>query len=93
MDDEPAPVSIWLPYLAEVVGAKAPLRVPRWVGRLTAGQAATQWMTEARGASNEKAKRELGWRPRWTTWREGFRSLPYAAASAKHVEPTRSEWR
>lgn len=73
-DDEPAPVSEWLPYLAEAVGAKPPMRVPAWLGRLLAGEVAVRWMTEARGVSNEKAKSELGWRPRWATWRDGFRN-------------------
>ena len=73
VDDEPAPVSQWLPYLAEVVGAKPPMRVPQWLGRLAAGQVAVEWMTQGRGSSNEKAKRELDWRPAWSTWRDGFR--------------------
>jgi nucleoside-diphosphate-sugar epimerase len=73
VDDEPAPVSEWLPYLADAVGAKPPMRVPAWLGRLAAGEVATRWMTEARGASNEKAKRELGWSPVWASWRDGFR--------------------
>jgi nucleoside-diphosphate-sugar epimerase len=73
VDDEPAPVAEWLPYLAEAVGAKPPMHVPAWVGRLLAGEVATRWMTEARGASNPKAKRELGWQPRWRSWRDGFR--------------------
>jgi nucleoside-diphosphate-sugar epimerase len=73
VDDEPARVSDWLPYLAEAVGAKPPLRVPVWLGRLLAGEVAVRSMTEWRGASNEKAGRELGWRPAWGSWREGFR--------------------
>ena len=73
VDDEPAPVSVWLPDVAQAVGAKPPLRVPAWLGRLAAGEVTVRWMTQARGASNEKAKRELGWRPAWSTWREGFR--------------------
>jgi|SRR5215207_6558103 len=73
VDDEPARVSEWLPYLAEVVGAKAPVRVPVWLGRLAAGEVATRWMTEARGSSNRKARRELDWQPAWSSWREGFR--------------------
>ena len=73
VDDEPARVSEWLPYLAEAVGAKPPFRMPVWLGRLLAGDAAAQWMTEGRGASNAKAKRELGLQPAWPTWREGFR--------------------
>jgi 2-alkyl-3-oxoalkanoate reductase len=72
-DDEPAAVSEWLPYLAEVVGAKRPMRVPAWLARPMAGAVPVQWMTEGRGASNAKAKRELGWRPTWSSWREGFR--------------------
>jgi len=72
-DDEPAAVAEWLPYLAEVVGAKKPLRVPVWLGRLAAGDVTVRWMTEGRGASNAKAKRELDWQPRWSTWRDGFR--------------------
>jgi 2-alkyl-3-oxoalkanoate reductase len=72
-DDEPAPVSEWLPYLAEAVGAKQPMRVPVWLARIMAGSVAVRWMTEGRGSSNEKAKRELGWQPRWRTWRDGFK--------------------
>jgi nucleoside-diphosphate-sugar epimerase len=73
VDDEPAPVSEWLPYLARVVGAKPPLRVPAWIGRLAAGEVVVRWMTEARGSSNEKAKGTLDWRPAWESWRAGFR--------------------
>jgi nucleoside-diphosphate-sugar epimerase len=73
VDDDPAPVSEWLPYLAEAVGAKPPMRVPAWLGRLAAGEVAVRWMTEGRGSSNAKAKRELGWSPRWASWRDGFR--------------------
>jgi nucleoside-diphosphate-sugar epimerase len=62
----------WLPGLASALGAKPPRRVPRWLGRLVAGEAATLMMTEARGASNAKAKRELGWEPRYGSWRQGF---------------------
>jgi nucleoside-diphosphate-sugar epimerase len=72
VDDEPAPVSTWLPYLAGVVGAKQPRHVPLWLGKLMAGQALATMMTEGRGASNAKAKRELGWRPLYPSWREGF---------------------
>jgi nucleoside-diphosphate-sugar epimerase len=72
VDDEPAPVREWLPALASALGAKPPRRVPRWLARLLAGEAATATMTEARGASNEKAKRELGWEPRYASWRQGF---------------------
>jgi nucleoside-diphosphate-sugar epimerase len=72
VDDEPAPVSEWLPALAAAVGAKRPRRVPRWVGRVAAGEWAVTAMTEIRGASNDKAKRELGWRLRYPSWRQGF---------------------
>lgn len=70
VDDEPAPVAEWLPRLAATLGAPPPRRVPRWLGRLVAGEAVTVMMTEVRGASNERAKRVLGWRPRHATWRE-----------------------
>jgi nucleoside-diphosphate-sugar epimerase len=72
VDDEPAPVREWLPVLASALGAKPPRRMPRWLGRLAAGETATVMMTEARGASNAKAKRELGWKPRYASWRQGF---------------------
>jgi nucleoside-diphosphate-sugar epimerase len=72
VDDEPAPVAEWLPAIAESVGAKQPRKVPRWLGRVLAGEVATVMMTEVRGASNEKAKRELGWRPGHPSWREGL---------------------
>jgi 2-alkyl-3-oxoalkanoate reductase len=72
VDDDPAPVSEWLPALAAAIGAKPPRRVPRWLGRLLAGEAAVAMMTEQRGASNAKAKRELGWELRYPSWRAGF---------------------
>ena len=72
VDDDPAPVRDWMPELARALGAKPPRRVPRWLGRLLAGEAAAVMMTEVRGASNEKAKRELGWKPRYASWRQGF---------------------
>jgi nucleoside-diphosphate-sugar epimerase len=72
VDDEPAPASEWLPYLAERLGAKQPRHVPEWLGRLVAGEQVVSMMTEARGASNAKAKRELGWMLVHPTWREGF---------------------
>ena len=75
VDDDPAPVREWLPEVARQVGAKPPLRVPRWLGRLLAGEAATVMMTEVRGASNEKAKRELGWAPGRSSWRQGLAEL------------------
>lgn len=72
VDDEPAPVREWLPVLARALDARPPLRIPRWLGRLVAGETATVTMTEVRGASNAKAKRELGWQPRYASWRQGF---------------------
>jgi 2-alkyl-3-oxoalkanoate reductase len=74
VDDEPARAREWLPELAAMIGAKPPRRIPRWLARLVAGEVAVVLMTEARGASNAKAKRELGWRPRYPSWREGFRA-------------------
>jgi nucleoside-diphosphate-sugar epimerase len=73
VDSDPAPVTDWLPYLARVAGAKPPLRVPAWLGRLLAGEFVVTQMTSARGSSNEKARKELGWEPRYASWREGFR--------------------
>jgi nucleoside-diphosphate-sugar epimerase len=72
VDDDPAPVAEWLPALAQELGAKKPMRVPRFVGRLFAGQVGVVMMTDARGASNAKAKRELAWRPAHPSWRQGF---------------------
>jgi nucleoside-diphosphate-sugar epimerase len=73
-DSDPAPVAEWLPYLAKVADAKPPLRVPAWLGRLLAGEFVVVQMTSARGTSNEKARKELGWEPRYASWREGFRA-------------------
>jgi len=72
VDDDPAPVAEWLPALAHTLGAKEPVRVPRFIGRLFAGQAGAVMMTEIRGASNAKAKHELAWQPLHPSWREGF---------------------
>jgi nucleoside-diphosphate-sugar epimerase len=73
VDDEPAPASEWLPHLAACTGAKRPMRVPKWLARLLAGDVAVTMMTEGRGFSNAKAKRELGWELRYPSWRQGFR--------------------
>lgn len=73
VDDEPAPASEWLPYLAECIGAKPPLRLPVWVARLAAGEVAVSMLTRTRGSSNARAKRELGWELRWPSWRQGFK--------------------
>ena len=85
VDDDPAPVSEWLPALAAAVGARPPRRVPAWVARLAGGAHGVVLMTEVRGASNAKARRELGWRPAWPSWRQGFRAGlgdPYPASKA-----------
>jgi len=73
VDDEPAPVSEWLPYLAQCAGARPPRRLPAWLARLLAGEMVVGMMTEGRGFSNAKARRELGWEPRYPSWRQGFR--------------------
>ena len=75
VDDEPAPVSEWLPYLAACVGAKRPLRIPKWLVRPLAGEMGVAIMTDGRGFSNAKAKAELGWQLRYPTWREGFKDF------------------
>jgi nucleoside-diphosphate-sugar epimerase len=72
VDDEPARVSEFLPYAAKLIGAKPPRRVPKWLARLLAGEPGVVMMTEIRGASNAKAKRELGWELRYPSWRQGF---------------------
>ena len=72
VDDEPVPVREWLPVVASALDAKPPRRVPRWLGRVAAGEMARVMMTEVRGASNAKAKRELGWQPRYASWRQGL---------------------
>ena len=87
VDDEPAPVREWLPVLAEALGAKPPRHFPRWLARLVAGEAAVVLGTEARGASNAKAKRELGWEPRYASWRQGFPAAYSAASAADRPAP------
>jgi nucleoside-diphosphate-sugar epimerase len=72
VDDEPAPVAQWLPYLALSAGVKPPMRAPAWLGRLLGGEMVVSMMTQVCGASNEKAKRELGWTPAYPSWRDGF---------------------
>jgi nucleoside-diphosphate-sugar epimerase len=83
VDDDPAPVAQWLPYLASCLGAKPPLRAPAWLGRLLGGEMTVSMMTEVRGASNEKAKRELGWTPAYPSWRDGFPAWAAAFKSGK----------
>jgi nucleoside-diphosphate-sugar epimerase len=72
VDDEPAPVSTWLPALAQAVRAKPPYRVPVWLGKLAIGEGGVSMMTKIRGGSNGKAKRELRWQPGFASWRRGF---------------------
>jgi nucleoside-diphosphate-sugar epimerase len=82
VDDDPAPVATWLPYLAGCLGAKPPRRAPLWLGRLLAGDAVAAMMTEVRGASNEAARRELGWSPKYPR-RDGFPAWAREAQTAK----------
>jgi nucleoside-diphosphate-sugar epimerase len=86
VDDDPAPVREWLPVLAEALGAKPPRHLPTWLARVLAGEAVTVMSTEARGASNAKAKRELGWTPRHPTWRTGFEAVYSAIAEGEQRE-------
>ena len=87
VDDEPAPTREWLPVLADALGAGPPRRFPRWLARLFAGDVAVVMGTEARGASNAKAKRELGWEPRYPSWREGFVAAYASTAPAERRKP------
>jgi 2-alkyl-3-oxoalkanoate reductase len=88
VDDDPAPVREWLPALADALGARPPRHVPAWLARLVAGPAAVELGTRARGASNAKAKRELGWAPRYPSWRQGF-PVAYSAIAAAGGRPAR----
>jgi 2-alkyl-3-oxoalkanoate reductase len=83
VDDEPAPMSEWLPALAAALGAKPPRRVPMWLARLIAGQGMVMMASESRGASNAKAKRELGWTLRYPSWRQGFAAAYGPQGSAR----------
>jgi nucleoside-diphosphate-sugar epimerase len=86
VDDEPAPASEWVPYLAAQAGAKRPLNVPKWLARPLAGDVVVTMMTEGRGFANAKAKRELGWKPRYSSWRQGFADL-FAEPTAETTAP------
>ncbi len=93
VDDEPAPVREWLPVLANALGAKPPRHFPRRLARLFAGEAGVMIGTESRGATNAKAKRELGWTLRYPSWRQGFAEAyaqPTAPASTPTKTPARS---
>ncbi|MEP6990986.1 MAG: NAD(P)-dependent oxidoreductase [bacterium] len=85
VDDEPAPQFEWLPAMAAAVGAPSPRTIPVWLARLLAGDVVVRMMNEASGASNAKARRELGWTPRWTSWRDGFREALVNDARARHA--------
>ena len=87
VDDEPAPVREWLPVLADALGAKPPRRFPRWLARLVAGDVAVVMGTESRGASNAKAKRELGWQPHYPSWRDGFAAAYRSTNRAGRSKP------
>jgi 2-alkyl-3-oxoalkanoate reductase len=87
VDDEPAPVRDWLPVLAQALDAKPPRRFPVWLARLVAGEAAVVMGTDARGASNAKARRELGWTPRHSNWRRGFPATYSAIGVADRPQP------
>jgi nucleoside-diphosphate-sugar epimerase len=87
VDDDPAPARDWLPVLAEVLGAKPPRHVPRWLARVFGGQAVAMMTTEARGASNARAKRELGWTLRYPSWRQGF--VASYATIGQSTDPSR----
>ena len=89
VDDDPAPAREWLPFLAELLHAKPPRRLPIWLARLLAGEAVVVWSAEARGASNAKARRELGWTPRYPSWRQGFPAA-YASLAAGEPSPGRA---
>jgi 2-alkyl-3-oxoalkanoate reductase len=84
VDDDPAPVSEWLPALATLVGARPPIRVPAWLGRLFAGEHMVSMMTEVQASSNAKARRELGWQPAHPSWRQGFAEV-VSGATAQHA--------
>jgi nucleoside-diphosphate-sugar epimerase len=84
VDDEPAPVREWLPALSAMLGAKPPRRVPAWLGRLVAGEHLVVMMTQVRGGSNAKAKRELGWQPAHPSWRQGFAEVLRQHRAAAH---------
>jgi nucleoside-diphosphate-sugar epimerase len=90
VDDDPAPVREWLPVLAETLGAKPPRHFPVWLARLFAGEANAVMSIEARGASNAKAKRELGWTPRYPSWRQGFAEV-YTKLTASTADASRAE--
>jgi len=92
VDNEPAPLREWLPVLAEALGAKPPRHFPKWLARLVAGEAMVMLATDARGASNEKAKRELGWELRYPSWREGFATVYGGSMSSARPPGLMERW-
>jgi nucleoside-diphosphate-sugar epimerase len=91
VDDEPAPVAKWLPELAMIAGAKPPRRVPTWLARIAAGEVGVSMMTQIRGMSNAKAKRELEWRPRFSSFHDGFRAALDSPTSPSGTSFTRAD--
>ena len=87
VDDDPAPVREWLPVLADAIHAEPPRRFPTWLARLLAGEATVVMGTDVRGASNAKAKRELGWALRYPSWRQGFPAVYSALTVADQPKP------
>jgi len=85
VDDEPAPVRVWLPALAEMLGARPPFHLPAWIGRLVAGEHLVAMMTEIRAGSNEKAKHDLAWEPAHPSWRQGFAEIAAALREKKNA--------
>jgi nucleoside-diphosphate-sugar epimerase len=93
VDDHPAEVDEWIPYLASLVGAPPPRRIPTWLARFFIGEAGVRWMTQGRGSSNEKAKRELVWAPRYPSWRDGFRETVGVPDEAEPEVPRKMQAR
>jgi nucleoside-diphosphate-sugar epimerase len=87
VDDDPAEVSVWLPCLAQAIGAKPPYRLPEWLGRLAIGDSGVSMMTKIRGSSNAKVKRLLGWQPIYASWRDGFRHGLEGGCAPQKLDP------
>jgi nucleoside-diphosphate-sugar epimerase len=93
VDDHPAPTAEWIQFLATATGSPSPRRVPSWLARFFIGDAGVRWMTQGRGSSNEKAKRELGWTPRYPSWRDGFREMIGTTEEEEPATPRRMQAR